>query len=182
LKINEKNLVFLEHIAIIYPMDTIFAPWRMAYIRAEKREGCVLCRDSLRGDELVVHEGKSCFVTVNRYPYTGGHLMIVPYRHLGSLTDLLQEERLEVFAFMDLSVRVLTEAVKPQGFNIGMNLGKAAGAGIDDHLHLHVVPRWGGDTNFMSVIGEVRVIPEDVTGTAKELRPFFERFHREVCG
>jgi ATP adenylyltransferase len=166
LKINEKNLVFLEHIAIIYSMDTLFAPWRMAYIRAEKREGCVLCRDSLRGDELVVHEGKSCFVTVNRYPYTGGHLMIVPYRHLGSLTDLLQEERLEVFAFMDLSVRVLTEAVKPQGFN----------------LHLHVVPRWGGDTNFMSVIGDVRVIPEDVTGTAKELRPFFERFHKEVCG
>jgi len=121
LKKNEKDLVFLEHIAIIYRMDTIFAPWRIAYIRAEKREGCVLCRDSLRGDELVVHEGKSCFVTVNRYPYTGGHLMIVPYRHLSSLTDLLQEERLEVFALMDLSVQVLTEAMKPQGFNIGMN-------------------------------------------------------------
>ena len=108
--------------------------------------------------------------------------MIVPYRHLCSLADLLQEERLELFAFMDLSVRVLTEAMKPGGFNIGMNLGKAAGAGIDDHLHIHVVPRWGGDTNFMSVIGGVRVIPEDVTGTANELRPFFERFHREVCG
>ena len=163
-------------------MDTIFAPWRMEYIRGEKREGCVLCRDSLRGEELVVHEGRNCFVTVNRYPYTGGHLMIVPYRHLCSLADLLQEERLELFTFMDLSVRVLTEAMKPGGFNIGMNLGKAAGAGIDDHLHVHVVPRWGGDTNFMSVIGGVRVIPEDVTGTANELRPFFERFHREVCG
>jgi len=163
-------------------MDTIFAPWRMTYIRAEKRDGCVLCRDSLRGEELVVREGKNCFVTVNRYPYTGGHLMIVPYRHLCTLAHLLPEERLELFALLDLSVRVLTEAMKPGGFNIGMNLGKAAGAGIDDHLHIHVVPRWGGDTNFMSVIGGVRVIPEDVIGTANELRPFFERFHREVCG
>ena len=83
---------------------------------------------------------------------------------------------------MDLSVRVLTEAMKPEGFNIGMNLGKAAGAGIDDHLHVHVVPRWGGDTNFMRVIGKVSVIPEDVTGTCEQLRPFFEKLHREVCG
>ena len=100
-------------------MDTIFAPWRMAYIRAEKQEGCVLCRDSLRGKELVVCEGKNCFVTVNRYPYTNGHLMIVPYRHLCTLTDLLPEERLELFALMDLSVRVLTEAMQPAGFKIG---------------------------------------------------------------
>lgn len=162
-------------------METIFAPWRMAYIRAEKRNGCVLCRDSLRGEELVVHEGKCSFVTVNRYPYTGGHLMIVPYRHVRSLADLLSEERLEIFAFLELSISVLTAAMKPEGFNIGMNIGKAAGAGIDDHLHLHVVPRWGGDTNFMSVIGGVRVIPEDVTGTANALRAFFKRLHREVC-
>ncbi len=153
----------------------------MAYIRENKREGCVLCRDSLRGEELVVHEGKGCFVIVNRYPYTGGHLMIVPCRHLCSLSDILPEERAELFSLVDLSVRVLTEAMKPEGFNIGMNLGKAAGAGIDDHLHIHVVPRWGGDTNYMSVIGEVRVIPEDVTGTARELRPYFARLHREVC-
>lgn len=153
----------------------------MAYIRAEKQEGCVLCRDSLRGKELVVREGKTSFVMVNRYPYTGGHLMIVPYRHLCTLADLLLEERVELFALLDLSVRVLTEAMKPGGFNVGMNMGKAAGAGIDDHLHIHVVPRWGGDTNFMSTIGGVRVIPEDVTGTATELRPFFERVYREIC-
>jgi len=163
-------------------MDTIFAPWRMAYIRGEKPEGCVLCRDSLRGGELVVCEGKSCFAMVNRYPYTGGHLMIVPYRHLSRLADLSPEESRELSAFVHLCVRVLTEAARPEGFNIGMNLGKAAGAGIDDHLHVHVVPRWGGDTNFMSVIGGVRVIPEDVAGTCKLLRPFFEKYHREVRG
>ncbi len=162
-------------------MKHIWAPWRMEYIREKKREGCVLCRDSHRGEELVVGEGRNCFVTVNRYPYTGGHLMIVPYRHLSSLTDLLPEERLELFAFLDLSVRGLTEAMKPEGFNIGMNIGKAAGAGIDDHLHIHVVPRWSGDTNFISVIGEVRVIPEDVIETAGQLRPFFDKFYKEVC-
>ena len=163
-------------------METIFAPWRTAYIRGEKPAGCVLCRDSLRGEDLVVCEGKRSYVIVNRYPYTGGHLMIVPFRHLCRLSDLLPEDRGELFAFMALYVRVLTEAMKPEGFNIGMNLGKAAGAGIDDHLHFHVVPRWGGDTNFVSVIGEVRVIPEDVLGTARELRPYFKKFQREVCG
>jgi ATP adenylyltransferase len=163
-------------------MDTIFAPWRMTYIRGEKAAGCVLCRDSLRGAELVVCEGKSGFIMMNRYPYTGGHLMIVPYRHVCRLGDLTPEEQLELFVFQDLSVRVLTEVMNPEGFNIGMNLGKAAGAGIDDHLHIHVVPRWVGDTNFISVIGGVRVIPEDVTGTAGQLRPFFDKLRREVCG
>jgi len=136
----------------------------------------------MREEELVVCEGKNSFIMVNRYPYTGGHLMIVPYRHLSRLSDLIPEERAELFAFMDLSVQVLTAAMKSEGFNIGMNLGKTAGAGIDDHLHVHVVPRWDGDTNFMSVIGEIRVIPEDASGTARELRPYFTKFQREVCG
>lgn len=162
-------------------METIFAPWRIDYIRGEKVEGCVLCKDSLRGDRLVVMEGKRCFVMVNRYPYTGGHLMIVPYRHLSQLAGLEPEERMELFHLLDLSVRVLTEAMHPEGFNIGMNLGKVAGAGIDDHLHLHVVPRWGGDTNYISVIGGVRVIPEDVEATASQLRPLFENIQQEAC-
>jgi ATP adenylyltransferase len=165
-----------------YGMDTIFAPWRSAYIRGERPTGCVLCMDAAREDGLVLCEGKSGYIMVNRYPYTGGHLMIVPFRHLSRLADLLPAEKEELFAFMDLSVRVLTETMKPEGFNLGMNLGKAAGAGIDDHLHIHVVPRWGGDTNFMSVIGDVRVISEDVFGTARELRPFFTKFQLEVCG
>ncbi|MDA8123972.1 MAG: HIT domain-containing protein [Deltaproteobacteria bacterium] len=163
-------------------MDTIFAPWRSDYIRSEKVAGCVLCRDSQRTEELVVSEGARCFVMMNLYPYTSGHLMIVPHRHLGSVTELAPEERSEIFQLLDLSVRVLTESMHPEGFNIGMNLGKTAGAGIADHLHLHVVPRWGGDTNFISVIGGVRVIPEDVAGTAGQLRPYFETLQREACG
>ena len=163
-------------------METIFAPWRMDYIRGKKADGCVLCRDSRRDEALVVSEGKSCFVMVNRYPYTSGHLMIVPCRHLSTLAELVAEESAELFHLLDLSVRVLAESMHPEGFNIGMNLGKAAGAGIDDHLHMHVVPRWGGDTNFISVIGGVRVLPEDVVGTAGQLRPYFEKFQREACG
>lgn len=163
-------------------MDTIFAPWRMTYIRGEKPQGCVLCRDSLRAEELIVGEGKSAFVLVNRYPYTGGHLMIVPFRHLNRIEEILPAERAELFTLVDLAVRVLREAMNPDGFNVGMNLGKAGGAGIDDHLHIHVVPRWVGDTNFMSVIGGVRVIPEDVGRTCALLKPYFEKLQREICG
>jgi ATP adenylyltransferase len=163
-------------------METIFAPWRATYVRGEKPEGCVICRASLQVEELVVCDGKCSFIMVNRYPYTGGHLMIVPFRHLSHIADLSQAEREELFGFVDLSVRVLTEAMNPEGFNIGMNLGKAGGAGIDDHLHIHIVPRWGGDTNFMSVIGGVRVIPDNVSGTARELKPYFMKLQREVCG
>lgn len=161
-------------------MEILFAPWRKAYIRGEKPEGCVLCRGSLRAEELILSEGRHAFVLVNRYPYTGGHLMIVPFRHLSRIEALSEEERQELFFLLDLSTRALREAMNPDGFNIGMNLGKAGGAGIDDHLHLHVVPRWVGDTNFMSVIGGVRVIPEDVTGTCALLKPFFMRLRREM--
>ncbi len=159
-------------------METIFAPWREAYIKAEKPGGCVLCSDSARDDELVVHDGKTTYVMVNRYPYTGGHLMVVPFRHLSSLKDITDEERLELFFLVDVSVQVLSAAMKPDGFNIGMNLGCAGGAGIDDHLHIHVVPRWSGDTNFTTVIGELRVIPSDVITTARELRACFTEFYQ----
>ncbi|MHB8829946.1 MAG: HIT family protein [Syntrophales bacterium] len=157
-------------------MEIIFAPWREAYIKGEKPAGCVLCRDSSRDDELVVYDGKMTYVMVNRYPYTGGHLMVVPFRHLKSLQDIRQEERLEIFSLVDISVQILKLAMKPEGFNVGMNMGKAAGAGIDDHLHIHIVPRWPGDTNFTTVIGDIRVIPSDVLATARELRPYFNKF------
>ncbi|MHB8090276.1 MAG: HIT family protein [Syntrophales bacterium] len=157
-------------------MEVIFAPWREAYIKGPKPTGCVLCRDSSRDEELVVYEGRTVYVMVNRYPYTGGHLMVVPFRHLRSLKDIQQEERTEIFSLVDISVQILTEAMKPEGFNIGMNLGKTAGAGIDDHLHCHIVPRWAGDTNFTTVIGDIRVIPADVFATARELRPYFNQF------
>ena len=160
-------------------MDTIFAPWRMEYIKGEKPAGCVFCKCSSRGEEYVIYEGKSSFVMINRYPYVNGHLMIIPVRHIGKIEDLTQKERSEIFALLDTTVRVLQEAMNPDGFNIGMNIGKAAGAGIEEHIHVHVIPRWEGDTNFMSVVNDVRVIPEDVQTTAARLVPLFKKYHQE---
>lgn len=116
---------------------------------------------------------------LNRYPYVNGHLMIIPGRHLGRVDELTAEERTEIFNLLDISIKVLTEAMKPNGFNVGMNLGKAAGAGIAEHVHMHIIPRWEGDTNFMSVVGNVRVIPEDLAKTAEKLAPLFKKYGQE---
>lgn len=161
-------------------METIFAPWRMEYIKGDKPDGCVFCKCSIRCDDYVIFEGKTCFVMMNKYPYINGHLMIIPQRHIGKIEDLTLEERKEIFSLLDTSIRVLKEAMNPGGFNIGINLGKTAGAGIEEHIHVHVIPRWEGDTNFMSVVGEVRVIPEDVAITAAKLTPLFKKNHQEV--
>ena len=161
-------------------MEAIYAPWRSEYIRGEKPHGCIFCKSSLRSDEFVLFEGKTCFVMMNRYPYSCGHLMIIPYRHLSHFHDLIPDEKLEMFNLLDLAVRALKETMKPDGFNLGINLGKVAGAGVDDHLHAHVVPRWTGDTNFMTVVGESRVISEDLTKTRNYLLPFFEMLSQEV--
>jgi len=154
-------------------MKAISAPWRMEYIKAEKPEGCVFCLDGEQAGDFVLKRGRRAFVMMNRYPYTAGHVMIIPYRHLSDPSQLTPEERLELFDLTALAVSALREAMGPEGFNIGMNLGKAAGAGIEDHLHIHVVPRWTGDTNFVSVVGEVRVIPEAVSATWEKLLPYF---------
>lgn len=161
-------------------METIFAPWRMAYINGDKTDGCVFCKCSIRCDDYVIFEGETCFVMMNRYPYISGHLMIIPQRHIGKVEDLTLEERKEIFSLLDTAIRALKETMNPGGFNVGMNLGKAAGAGIEEHIHVHVIPRWEGDTNFMSVVGEVRVIPEDVAITAAKLAPLFKKNHQEV--
>jgi len=147
----------------------------MAYIRGEKPDGCIFCEDSIRMDELVLFDGKTSFVMMNLYPYTSGHLLIVPFRHVSEVEDLVPPEKQELFDLVDISVRVLKEAMKPDGFNIGMNMGIAAGAGVDDHLHIHIVPRWCGDSNFMSVLGEARVIPEDVSKTWEILNTIFQK-------
>ena len=160
-------------------METMFAPWRMEYLVCEKQDGCVFCKCSTRCDDYVVFEGKTCFVMLNRYPYVNGHLMIIPGRHLGGIDELTAEERTEIFNLLDISIKVLTEAMKPNGFNVGMNLGKAAGAGIAEHVHMHIIPRWEGDTNFMSVVGNVRVIPENLTTTAEKLAPLFKKYCQE---
>lgn len=145
--------------------------------RADEAAGCVFCAAPASGAArpLVVHEGPTAFVILNLYPYNSGHLMVVPRRHVAELARLSREELTELAVLMQLAEQALSEAYRPQGINVGMNLGRPAGAGIADHLHVHLVPRWTGDTNFMTVVGEVRVLPEELPTAADRLRPIFQR-------
>ena len=161
-------------------MEKIYAPWRMEFIKGERQVGCVFCKESVRCHDLVLFEGNSAFVMTNRYPYNSGHLMIVPFRHICEMEDLLPEEKKEIFDLLDMSIKILKKAMNPEGFNIGINLGKAAGAGIVDHMHVHIVPRWSGDTNFITTVGDIRVIPEDIYKTCELLMPYFEKYRPEV--
>ena|SRR5947208_14584028 len=155
-------------------MDRIWSPWRRAYVTDGARDpGCVLCRSRERAaevDSLVVHVAARNFIVMNLYPYNAGHVMIAPARHLGSLAEASQEELSEMMALARRMERVLAEAYGSDGINLGMNLGKAAGAGVADHIHLHMVPRWVGDTNFMTSVGGTRVIPEDPVEACARLR------------
>ena len=150
--------------------------------RAETDDGCVFCRATTTDDgrALVVYEGRQAFVILNLYPYNGGHLMVVPHRHVAQLALLERDELTEMAMLTQLSEKVLNAAFTPQGINVGMNLGRPAGAGIVDHLHIHLVPRWNGDTNFMTVVGEVRVLPEELPATALKLRPLFAELGRSA--
>lgn len=153
-------------------MKHIWAPWRIDYIRMEKPKGCILCdkpKQNKDAENYILYRGKLNFIMLNAYPYNPGHLLIAPYRHLGNLTELTEQERNEHFALVSRGVEVLKEAYNPAGYNIGANLGKVAGAGIDDHFHSHVVPRWQGDTNFIPVLADVRVIPQALQETYKDL-------------
>jgi ATP adenylyltransferase len=147
-------------------MDRLWAPWRMAYIEVAAPPGCVFCGraepsgEAADRERLILLRGRTCFITLNLYPYNNGHLMVAPYRHTADLPALARSEQDELMSLTRYCVRVLQHALRPDGFNIGMNLGRSAGAGIADHLHMHVVPRWNGDTNFMPVLGETRVLPE----------------------
>lgn len=157
-------------------MDRLWAPWRMEYIENADGSGCVLCaNDDSSGDRdrLILHRSSLSLVMVNRYPYTNGHLMVAPLRHTADLNSLNDAEMLDLFSITSLCRNILVEAAAPHGFNIGLNLGRAAGAGIDDHLHIHIVPRWNGDTNFMSVVSDVRVMPENLLKTYDRLLPGF---------
>jgi ATP adenylyltransferase len=159
-------------------MDRIWSPWRHSYVtRSEDSPGCVFCiaRTLGEGRQLIVHEGTLAYVILNKFPYNSGHLMVVPHRHIAHLAGLEDSELSEMAKLTQLSERVLTEAYSPQGINVGMNLGRPAGAGIVDHLHMHLVPRWNGDTNFMTVVGDVRVLPEELSKTAERLRPIFQK-------
>jgi ATP adenylyltransferase len=146
---------------------------------SDKPSGCIFCDLNAPGrDELILFSGRNCYVILNLYPYNNGHLMVVPNRHVASLQATTADEREELMELTRIAEMALTEAYTPQGINLGINLGRPAGAGVLDHLHVHAVPRWNGDTNFMTVIGETRVLPEDLGETKKRLQPIFERLSR----
>ena len=157
-------------------MKQIWAPWRIEYIQMEKPEGCILCDKPKQTEDVanyILYRGGKNFVIMNSYPYNPGHLMVAPYLHVANLEELADEERNEHFNMVSRGVELLKELFNPTGFNIGMNIGRVAGAGIDDHIHTHIVPRWQGDTNFMPVIADVRVIPEALAETYNELKGKF---------
>jgi ATP adenylyltransferase len=158
-------------------MDRLFTPWRLSYVTGGPSGlGCVLCRavaEADRPESLVVHLAPLNVVVMNLYPYSGGHLMVAPRRHVATLKDATSEELGEMMSLARKVEQVFLEVYRPDGINLGMNLGKAAGAGVADHLHLHLVPRWNGDTNFMTVVGEVRVIPEEPGQALRRLKPYF---------
>jgi|SRR5579859_183101 len=163
-------------------MDFLFTPWRYAYITtANDPGGCLFCgliqpkKDQTKADEksLVVHRAKNCFVMLNAFPYTSGHVMIVPYDHVDELIKLSQPAAQEMMELTQRMEGILRELYRPDGINLGMNLGKAAGAGVAGHIHMHILPRWFGDVNFMSSVGETRVLPEDLQTTYKRIRSKF---------
>ena len=160
-------------------MDHIYSPWRKEYFDRDKNKpACVFCEAAKQPDNpenLIVFLGKLAFVILNRYPYTSGHLMVVPYMHSKDMADLSDDTLLEMMQLTQKAVRVLGQEYQPQGFNIGMNLGAVAGAGITEHLHMHVVPRWQGDANFVSVIGQTRVLPETLEETYHRMREAWKR-------
>jgi len=160
-------------------MDRLWTPWRLTYVTeaAEHTDECIFCGAVARlaTDPLVVHAGRETFVILNKYPYNNGHLMVVPRRHVGWLSELQDAERDELMALTQQAERALESVYHPHGFNMGLNLGKPAGAGVLGHLHMHVVPRWNGDTNFISVVGETRVLPEEMTVTSARLKAAFGR-------
>ena len=158
-------------------MDRLWTPWRLAYVTdaSTPPPGCIFCDAlaHLATEPLVVHRGERAFVILNKFPYNNGHLMVVPHRHVSRLAALDTADLGELMALAQLAERALAQVYRAHGFNMGLNLGTPAGAGIADHLHMHVVPRWNGDTNFMSVVGETRVLPEELPATADRLREVF---------
>ena len=158
-------------------MDHLWSPWRYKYIAsADRGEGCVFCRiDKEHKDEAnyVVHRARLNFLILNLFPYTSGHLMIVPYEHSASLADVDETTTTEMIQLAKSAQTALQSEYRPDGFNIGMNLGVSAGAGVADHLHMHVVPRWTGDANYVSILGETRVLPEDLATTCARLKKHF---------
>jgi ATP adenylyltransferase len=157
-------------------VKTIWAPWRIKYILGRKSESCIFCINKIKGykkKHLILNESTYAMTIMNKYPYAPGHLLVVPKRHLKDLRELAKEELLDFFGQVQISISALEQAFKPHGYNVGANLGRAAGAGEENHLHFHIVARWNGDANFMPVIGQTQVISEYIEDTYNRLLPFF---------
>jgi ATP adenylyltransferase len=161
-------------------MKTMWAPWRIEYILGAKEKGCVFCNALSVNDELTLYKGKSTLVVMNKFPYINGHLLVAPVRHLSTLSELDQTEMGVLLATVEQSVAVLKKVMHPEGFNIGLNLGRVAGAGIEEHLHFHIVPRWSGDTNALAVFADVRVIPQHLQETFALLKPHFQTIELQL--
>jgi ATP adenylyltransferase len=160
-------------------MEILFTPWRMEFILEEKPQTCIFCDKAAQPEadraEHVLFRGAHAFIALNRYPYNNGHLMVVPYRHVASTEDLNSEELSELMILINKSLRLLRKAMQPHGFNVGLNLGKVAGAGIASHVHVHIVPRWEGDTNFMPILAQTRTIPQWLDETYEQLRQALDK-------
>lgn len=161
-------------------MDVLWAPWRMEYIKAPKPKGCIFCEKPAAGNDAANHivwRGQRAFVLLNTFPYNNGHMMVAPYAHIGNLEDLEPEVLNELMSLCQDAIRALKKDFKPDGVNLGINLGAAAGAGVKDHLHIHIVPRWQGDTNFMAVVTDTRVIPQSLDDAYRRLHEAFASLH-----
>ena len=154
-------------------MKQLWAPWRIRYIESPKGNGCILCQKPRQNNDaanFILYRGQSNFIILNAFPYNPGHLMVAPYRHVANIEDLTGDESREHFNLVKKSLALLKQVLNPDGFNIGLNIGKIAGAGIEEHLHTHIVPRWQGDVNFMPVLADTRVISEGLAATYKKLK------------
>jgi ATP adenylyltransferase len=166
-------------------MDILYAPWRYVYIKSTVEggeKGCIFCTAPRKSDDeaLILLRGRYTYVIMNLYPYNSGHVMVVPYRHISDYLDLNPEEAHEMYMMAKAAIMAIREVMKPHGFNIGFNIGRVAGAGIDQHIHLHIVPRWNGDTNFMPVIAGTKVLSQDVREAYRALKPAIERIYSQL--
>ncbi len=165
----------------------IWAPWRIEYIEkakeslgTDKKDECFLCTAWYNDDELVVYKAQNSFIIMNRYPYNPGHVMVCPKTHTRYLENIPEEEKIEMWKLLEVSIKALTSAIKPHGFNVGINIGRIAGAGLEDHLHIHVVPRWAGDTNFMPICGNSKIVVEDLKSSIIKIKSYLQEIVKEL--
>jgi len=164
-------------------VNHLWAPWRMRYVTTEQPQGCIFCNKPAAGDDeanQILHRGDLIFIMLNAFPYNSGHLLVAPYRHISNPLDLQPQESSELLYGIRLAISALDAALKPEGYNIGANIGKVSGAGFADHMHLHVVPRWSGDTNFMATTADTRIVPESLEDSYARLKKALEQQHGDA--